>query len=62
MMRRAENWATIAARVETCKPHAIKPHAIKPHACLTAPLRAIVSKHKQSQIDDPLPWNYAAKL
>ena len=29
---------------------------------LTATLRAIVNGHKQSQINDLLPWNYAVKV
>ena len=53
----AENWAAIASLVETCKLNAIEPHAY-----LTATLTAIVNGHKQSQIDDLLPWNYAAKV
>ena len=53
----AANWATIASLVETCKLNAIEPHAY-----LTATLRAIVNGHKQSQIDDLLPWNYAPKV
>ena len=53
----AANWATIASLVETCKLNAIEPHAY-----LTQTLQAIVNGHKQSQIDDLLPWNYAAKV
>ena len=53
----AANWATIASLVETCKLNAIEPHAY-----LTATLRAIVNGHKQSQINDLLPWNYAVKV
>ena len=53
----AENWATIASLVETCKLNAIEPHAY-----LTATLRAIINGHKQSQIDDLLPWSYAANV
>ena len=53
----AENWATIASLIETCKLNAIEPHAY-----LTQTLRAIVNGHKQSQIDGLLPWNYAAKV
>ena len=33
-----------------------------PHAWLTATLTAIVKGHMQSQIDDLLPSNYAAKV
>ena len=53
----AENWATIASYVETCNLNAIEPHAY-----LTATHRAVVSGHKQSQIDDLLPWNNTAKV
>ena len=53
----AENWATIASLVEICKLNAIEPHAY-----LTATLRAIINGHKQSQIDDLLPWSYAANV
>ena len=53
----AANWATIASLDETCKLNAIEPYAY-----LTQTLRAIVNGHKQSQIEDPLPWNYAAKV
>ena len=51
----AENWATIASLVEICKLNTIEPHAY-----LTAMLSAIVNGHKQNQIDDLLPWNYAS--
>ncbi|RWN26452.1 IS66 family transposase [Mesorhizobium sp.] len=49
----AENWATIASLVETCKLNAVDPQAY-----LTATLTAIVNGHKQSRIDELLPWNY----
>lgn len=49
----AENWAVIASLIETCKMN-----GIEPQAWLTATLTAIVKGHKQSQIDDLLPWNY----
>ena len=53
----AENWATIAPLVETCKLNTIEPHAY-----LKATLTAIVNGHRQSQIDDLLPWNYAKNV
>ncbi len=53
----AENWAVIASLIETCKMN-----VVDPHAWLSATLTAIVKGHKQSQIDDLLPWNYAAKV
>ena len=53
----AENWAVIASLIETCKMN-----GIDPQAWLTTTLTAIVKGHKQSQIDDLLPWNYAAKV
>ncbi len=49
----AQNWAMIAALIETCKLN-----AIDPHAWLTATLTAIAQGHKQSDIDALLPWNY----
>lgn len=39
-----------------------EPIAGDPHAWLSATLTAIVKGHKQSQIDDLLPWNYAATV
>ena len=53
----AANCATIAPLVETCTLNAVEPHAY-----LTATLRVIVNGHKQSQNDDLMPWNYAAKM
>jgi len=50
----AENWAIIASLIETCKLNNIEPHAY-----LTAILKAIVNGHKQSQIEQLLPWNHA---
>jgi transposase len=50
----ANNWAVIASLIETCKMN-----GVDPHAWLTATLTAIVKGHKQNQIDDLLPWNYA---
>lgn len=49
----AENWGTIASLIETCKLNAIDPQAY-----LTATLTAIVNGHKQSRIDELLPWNF----
>jgi transposase len=51
----AENWATIASLIETCKLTAVDPLAY-----LTTTLTAIVNGHKQSRIDELLPWNYLA--
>lgn len=53
----AENWATIASLIETCKLNTVDPQAY-----LTATLTAIVNGHKQKQIDELLPWNYPAKV
>jgi len=49
----AQNWATIASLIETCKLNGIDPQAY-----LTGTLTAIVNGHKQSRVDDLLPWNY----
>lgn len=53
----AENWAVIASLIKTCKMN-----GVDPHPWLSAALAAIVKGHKQSQIDHPLPWNYAATV
>lgn len=50
----AQNWAMIASLIETCKLN-----AIDPHAWLAATLQSIVNGHKQSRIDELMPWNYA---
>lgn len=51
----AENCATIASLIETCKLNSVDPFAY-----LTATLTVIVNGHKQSRIDELLPWKYAA--
>ncbi|NPD17191.1 IS66 family transposase [Xinfangfangia sp. D13-10-4-6] len=53
----AENWAVIASLIETCKVN-----GVDPHAWLTTTLTAIVKGHKQSNILDLLPWNYASTV
>jgi transposase len=53
----AENWATIASLIETCKLNSVDPFAY-----LTATLTVIVNGHKQSRIDELLPWNYSATV
>ena len=50
----AQNWAMIASLIETCKLN-----AVDPHAWLATTLQSIVNGHKQSRIDELLPWNYA---
>ena len=49
----AANWGVIASLIETCKLNGVDPHAY-----LANTLTAIVNGHKQSQINDLLPWNY----
>ncbi|SOC17408.1 transposase [Phaeovulum vinaykumarii] len=53
----AENWAVIASLIETCKMN-----GVDPQAWLSSTLTAIVQGHKQSLIDDLLPWNYPANV
>ena len=48
----AQNWAILASLIETCKLNGIEPHSY-----LTGVLTAIVNGHRQSQIEDLLPWN-----
>jgi transposase len=49
---RTENWATIASLIEACKLNAVDPLGY-----LSATLTAIVNAHRQSCIDELLPWN-----
>lgn len=53
----AESWAISASLIETCKLN-----GVDPYAWLTATLRAIVADHKQSRINDLLPWNYTTDV
>ncbi len=50
----AQNWAVLASLIETCKLNRVEPHAY-----LTETLSDIVNGHKQSKINELLPWNYA---
>lgn len=47
----AQNWAVLASLIETCKLNGIEPHGY-----LTGVLTAIVNGHKQSQIEELMPW------
>jgi len=51
----AENWAIVASLIETCKLNGVDPQAYLAHA-----LTKIVGGHLNSEIDDLLPWAYAA--
>ena len=51
-----EHWATIASLVETCKLNEVDPQAY-----LADVINRIVAGHPQSQIDELLPWAYAAR-
>jgi len=53
----AENWATIASLIETCKLN-----AVDPHDWLAQTLTAIAGGHPQSRIEDLLPWNYTVNV
>lgn len=48
----AQNWAIIASQIETCKLN-----SVDPCAWLATTLRALVSGHEQSRLNDLLPWN-----
>ena len=53
----AQNWATIASLIETCKLNGIEPHRY-----LSGVLTAITDGHKQTDINQLLPWNYAKNV
>lgn len=50
----AQNWAIIASLIETCKLNGIEPQGY-----LSGVLTAIAGGHKQTDIKELLPWNYA---
>jgi transposase len=50
-----EHWAVVASLIETCKLC-----GVEPHAHLADVIAKIVNGHPASQIDDLLPWPYAA--
>lgn len=50
------DWATIASLIETCKLNAVDPQDY-----LTRTLTAIVNGHRQSQIEELMPWNYSRR-
>ncbi|SDR46836.1 IS66 family transposase [Pseudovibrio sp. Tun.PSC04-5.I4] len=50
----AENWAMLASLIETCKLGGINPHTY-----LATTLTRIAKGHKQSKINELLPWNFA---
>lgn len=50
----AQNWAVIASLIETCKLNGIEPHGY-----LSGVLTAIAEGHKQTDINELLPWKYA---
>lgn len=49
----ATSWGMIASLIETAKLNKVEPHAY-----LSATVKAIVSGHMQSKIEQLLPWNY----
>ena len=53
----AEHWASVASLIETAKLNDVEPLGY-----LVDILTRIVNDHPNSQIDDLLPWAYAAKL
>ena len=48
-----QHWAVIASLIETCKLNRIGPHGY-----LSDSLTAIARGHKQTDINELLPWNY----
>jgi len=51
----AQNWAVIASLIETCKLN-----AVDLQNWLTQTFSAIAHGHKQTDIDELLPWNWKA--
>jgi hypothetical protein len=53
----ATNRGFIASLIGTCKLN-----SVDPHDSLANTLTAILAGHKQSQINDLLPWNYVKEV
>lgn len=51
------NWGVIASLIETAKLNKVEPHAY-----LTATLKALLDGHKQSRIEELLPWNFTPEM
>jgi hypothetical protein len=56
MMPEQRTGATIASLIETCRLNSVDPFAY-----LSAALSSIVNGHRQSRVDELLPWNYAGQ-
>lgn len=52
--RCAEHWPVLASLIETCKLN-----GVEPQAWLADVIGRIVQGHRQSEIDQLLPWNHA---
>ena len=52
----AEHWAVIASLIETCKLLGIEPHGY-----LTDVITRIVNGHRQTRLDDLVPWAYPVR-
>ena len=50
----AEHWAAVASLIETCKLNSVDPQAY-----LADVLTRIVNGHRNSRVDDLMPWRYA---
>lgn len=53
--RGAEHWAVVASLIETCKRVGVEPYGY-----LTDVITRIIDGHRNSRIDDLLPWAYPA--
>jgi IS66 C-terminal element len=51
----AEHWAVIASLIETCKLNDVEPNAY-----LATTITKIVNGHRNSRLDELLPWAYPA--
>ena len=53
----AENWATVASLVETCKLN-----DVDPQAWFADTLTKIVNGHPNAKIDELMPWAYTPQV
>ena len=52
-----EHWAIVATMIENCKLS-----GVNPQAWLTQTLTKLANGHKQTQLDQLMPWNFNAPV
>ncbi len=53
----AQNWARLASLVATCKLNGVEPFAY-----MKTTLEALTAGHRNAELDQLLPWNFAPRV